>query len=150
MTLEEIVEERRTRSCRKKLRIWFRYRLPRILFHEWPGKPRELIWFWQRGHRGWSNVDVVDIYGYLTPIIRDMVKRMAVNAYGNPVEITLEEWKQILTEIIAGFEAAERISDFHYPTTYGRDRWRKYHQRDVEIFNHGMNLLKKWWFALWD
>jgi hypothetical protein len=98
----------------------------------------------ERGRYGYNRADLWDMWGYLSGLIGRMCRDLAENIHGCParlaepdVDAGCEKWKAILAEIAEGFEAAERADK------EGEDP-------PVEAVNRSLDLLKEWWFDLWD
>jgi hypothetical protein len=139
---------------------------------------RPIKWFIQRGKRGWSNSDVWNLHYYLAEIIPEMLRRLQKNHCGYPGHgeaNTPEKWEAILGQMIAGFEAAQRLSDstsnenskmvsvpckdhpgfseieFTNPWTDEQvTHFKELDKQDTRTFKVGMKLFTKWFFALWD
>ena len=128
-------------------------------------------WFIQRGRRGYADCDVVDMDSYLIKTILPMLKQLKEIKHGHPHGTTSEEWDQILSDMIAGFEAGKHLLEDNYmdeiqpgwydPTKDGPDcvnisessyaKEAEMQQKDKEKFEKkGLALLTDWFFALWD
>ena len=74
-----------------------------------------------------------------------MLKRLQHDTHGYPSQLTEQEWDTILNDIIAGFEASQRIQNIDYENDITEDM-----QRDKAIFEKGMKLFTEYYFNLWD
>ena len=54
----------------------------------------------QRAKRGYSDYDVLDIHMWFVRTLRPMLENILANLYTHPDEITFEEWKSIIEEMI--------------------------------------------------
>ncbi len=130
-----------------------------------PYNLKKVKWFFQRGRRGWADCDWWDMGGYLVGIILPMLKELQQYQHGYPGygdADTPEKWDAILEQMILGFEAGERVSKDEYfmetnadiltrkPTQDEVKTWGKKSKADQKIFNDGLKLLTKWYWALWD
>lgn len=135
--------------------------------------PQEIKWFIQRGKRGWADCDVWSMDWYLIKTITPMLKHLKNVNHGYPYGITEEEWNNILSEMIAGFEAGKHVLDDNYldeiqPDWYdasketkellsglnikpsSRIEERKRMKADEKQFHKAMRLMDKWFFNLWN
>lgn len=143
-TLEMHQEEH---QIEKQYRPWWLIATLRV--HWWLGRHgpgitrRNLVEFWQRGKRGWSDRDTWGFDHYLATVIRDGVQHLNDIKHGWPGEpMTFEEWGQILTEISEGMQAHIDIMDVF---TDADDLTVLTAKRDL-AFTH----LSKYFGHLWD
>ena len=54
----------------------------------------------QRAKRGYSDYDVLDIQMWFVRTLRPMLENILANLYTHPDEITFEEWKSVIEEMI--------------------------------------------------
>ena len=54
----------------------------------------------QRAKRGYSDYDVMDIQMWFVRTLRPMLEKIIAHLYSYPEEITFEEWKAILEEMV--------------------------------------------------
>ena len=54
----------------------------------------------QRAKRGYSDYDVMDIQMWFVRTLRPMLENIIAHLYSHPEEITFEEWKSILEEMV--------------------------------------------------
>ena len=129
---------------------------------------RHMRWYYQRAVYGYSDCDRWGLFSYVSHIIEHMTAELAEKASGypgtgweepfdpdNPANTvlhvpfspggptaeevySLEEWQVILRTISAGFAAASRLLTLDEEPD------------DAELFEHGMELFKEWFFSLWD
>uniref|UniRef100_A0A6M3L9K3 Uncharacterized protein n=1 Tax=viral metagenome TaxID=1070528 RepID=A0A6M3L9K3_9ZZZZ len=135
---------------------------------------KRIKWFFQRGKRGWADCDWWGMDYYLVSIILPMLKELKTNQHGHPCEVTEEEWNNILSEIIEGFEAADRVLKDEYldkiqpgwfeeslkvvsltdrPSVIKRKSMiecGKLIRQDVRLFKAKMKLFTKYFLSLWD
>jgi len=126
---------------------------------------RWLKYCWQRAFRGWADCDWWNLSDYLVVIILPMLKQLKENQHGYPGHgeaDTPEKWDAILDKMVEGFEAGKRIADDEYlvetnadilyrrPTRDEVRSWVRKSKADQKIFNNGMKLFSKWFWALWD
>jgi len=141
-----------------------------------PWKLRQIKFFYQRGKRGWADCDCWAIDSYLISIILPMLKELKKNHQGHPGDVTDEEWTNILSEMIAGFEAADRVLEDDYLDTI-QPGWfeemekipdlnnklsskvitkktmrihASMYKKDIKLFKSKMPLFTKYFFGLWD
>lgn len=123
----------------------------------WYDLTNPIKWAWQRVFRGWDNRAVWSIDAYLAELIPQLLRKLKVDSHGIPAgmfdqpldEITpeaeavaLAKWNAILDEMIAGFEAADRYLNVNY---------RESELPEIKrLFDCGMDLLKEYFFDLWD
>ncbi len=81
------------------------------------GWTRSIIYFIQRGRRGWSERDVWDLESYLAGVIEGSVEHLRQTTHSYPglsltgQEITEQEWDETLTAISEGFGLMARDED---------------------------------------
>jgi len=102
----------------------------------------------QRAFKGWADCDCWDMDYYLSKIIPAMLRDLKDNRFGQPEELTEEEWDKKIDEMIEGFEAARRVIDLDYPDN-GEDLG-KMVNADQKLFKAKGKLFIKWFFDLWD
>lgn len=121
---------------------FFRHRIKWAL--EWPGdKYRAVLWFIQRGRRGWSDRDAWSVDWTLTRILPPMLTRIRDNKQGMPMEFfptgksyylkrnggydpNARGWKvaerrrnKVFNDILAGLEAGRRATELDYEVELG-------------------------------
>ena len=73
-------------------------------------------YFIQRGKKGYSNFDLMDMDNYLLELIPNMLKDFKNRKDGFPMHLNENEWNNILDEIISCFEKANpSTTDFVNP-----------------------------------
>lgn len=79
--------------------------------------------------------EVWNLFSSLSVVIADGLRRLHNGAHCYPEEMTYDEWRAILDEMARDFQKAalhdRRAREPYKPT-------------------RGLELLEKWWFALWD
>lgn len=137
---------------------------------------REVRWHWQRAFRGYADSDVWGFDDYLAEVIEHGVEALRKEAHGWPGDDgeakTFEDWQRILGEIawtfkVAGFIGGGYRREWRYPpdgvwTQEWYDRTIEFdkglpflHQHvmtneEVERYDNGWRLFKKYFFHLWD
>ena len=122
--------------------------------------PKRILWFFQRGFRGYGDNDTWDFDVYLAEVISKGLKQLKKYHHGCPSEIydkyrkrkdltqkqkdrlAQKEWNTILDIMIRGLEVGKEIIEGNY---YGE----KLEDRIYE-FEKGMDYFKKYYFNLWD
>lgn len=140
--LQGAIHEDPTPRWRSELRWWLKTNGLKM-------QRRRIQQFWQRGHKGYSTVDVWGLDSYLIDIIEGSVKELHGMAHGHPGELTMAQWEDILCRICAGMAAGRQLIDLEYITDDGVI------DHDFELalkveFDEAMDLLKAWFFGLWD
>ena len=76
----------------------------------------DIKYFIQRGKRGYSNFDLMDMDSYLLDLITNMLKDFKNKKNGFPSNLDEESWNNVLKEIIEHFEKANpSTTDFENP-----------------------------------
>ena len=101
---------------------------------------RAVKWFFQRAIRGWANCDVWSMDNYLNDILPGMLRRLKIGC-SYPMDMTPEEWLNILEEMAVGFESGNKIDDCFDPNEEKELRAK---------FDRGMELFVKYYNHLWD
>lgn len=135
-------------------RRWYQFgfRSPAVLWsrlrsgHPWLSPFTEIYFGVQRWRYGWSVRDTWNFEYYLSSVIEGGVHHMRQIAHGHPMELTFEEWLQILKEIEVGMEAGRRIMDDMLVDDASDEAWTE----AKEQFDLAMDHLKTYWFNLWD
>lgn len=99
----------------------------------------------QRGERGWSDRDVWGLDHYLSGIMIGSIGHLRDLNHGFPANLTEGEWRDILDAMIDGFQASRDIIEMNYDPK-DRPEYDALHAR----FENGMDLLKEYFFGLWD
>lgn len=133
--------------------------------------PKEIKWFFQRGKRGWADIDVICMDYWFFRTVIPMLKRLKDTKHGYPVDMTEEEWDEKLNKMIRCFEEANEdtcsikneydgdIYEFYEkiinnPELNTLDKWIK---RNYEIYdyrnkmkNEAFKLFSEYFWSLWD
>ena len=133
--------------------------------------PKEIKWFFQRGKRGWADIDVICMDYWFFRTVIPMLKRLKDTKHGYPVDMTEEEWDEKLNKMIRCFEEANEdtcsikneydgdIYEFYEkiinnPELNTLDKWIK---RNDEIYdyrnkmkNEAFKLFSEYFWSLWD
>lgn len=100
---------------------------------------------WQRSKKGYSYFDLWGFDHYHAKVMVNALGELKENLHGHPGELEFEQWKEIIEEIRDGFRAAGDIIDLNFDVADKEAR------KALEAkFESGMDLLKKWYFGLWD
>ncbi len=106
--------------------------------------------FYQRGTRGWADCDTWGLDYHLSCWLPQALKRLRDNSRGCPSELFDEtnednchKWKDILNEIIDGFEAYRKFEE-SYITDIKKEK-----EVDEKV-RKSCELLGKWFGSLWD
>lgn len=130
--------------------------------------PKEILWwivhdvkyFYQRGTRGYSDIDVWNWSSYNATINAAALRQLSDIAHGTPIDYdkpvdpvtgapegyTLEEWQGMLNQMAEGFEAHLRIEDRDYPEL----TLEQHLKHDYKLFEAGMKLYAEHYSELWD
>jgi len=121
---------------------------------------REIKWFIQRGRRGWADCDTWSFNNYLTGIIVGGLKRLKEDHHGCPGDLwdkkavndECHKWREILDEMIQGFEAYLAYSDniFYKRCIFEKEIDLKQIENLREKYKRGMALFAEWFLSLWD
>ena len=105
--------------------------------------------FIERGRKGFCNEDLWSFDNWLSGLIARGLREFKKNCYSYPNDIdNWDEWMSVLDEMIECFEEQTRgISNF-LPSSLETYKKRKAHQR--EKLHKGFELLKKYYYDLWD
>lgn len=136
---------------------------------------RNIRYAWQRAWRGWSDDWVWGINYTLAELVPELLQGMKENGHGVPTTLYASEdelednlekrmvwhasqaiitdddrpnedqqlWFGVLDDIAEGFRAAQRLSEDFY-----KDKLQK--QQDMEKFEKGIELFRRYYFDLWD
>jgi hypothetical protein len=129
---------------------------------------RDIVRFWQRGMRGWSEQDVWDFDDYLSRIIvggvstlrrtkRSVPGTLTIGRLGDediPFSVARVRWDSILQKIIEGFTARQMLARLEY---YVNDIETGVPSLDHALFlklmmksEEGMKLFVEHYDSLWD
>jgi len=104
--------------------------------------------FYQRGTRGYSDVDVWDLGYYVSSFMPEAIRKLKsdnpsiVSAHPTGVK-TRKEWDKMLEKMAKGFEAVNKIADILNLTP---EKFKKLEKTKKE----GMAIFAEWIEALWD
>ena len=114
---------------------------------------RRIQWF----KRGWADSDTFSIDYWFTDRIVPMLTYLRDNLHGHPAELTEEEWREILRELI--FYAERMDEDYwwdHYVKEMGgydnvsAEQIRLISKKTDEYKDNFFELFSEWFFHLWD
>jgi len=120
-------------STIKRLHRWLEH-------HGWKAQLRVACYRQQRADRGFSDMDVWGLHQWLATVIAGSVDELRRIQYGYPGSITPEEWDVVLEKIARGFRGSVEIE--------GQLQDDSPHAR--EQLDEAFDLLKQWFFDLWD
>ena len=133
--------------------------------------PQEIKWFWQRGKRGYSDRDVWEIDNWFLNIIIPMLEQLKKIKHGYPVNLTPEQWDNILDRMIFCFKEANDstcsmineyeekfiLETFGNPSKDNKELKQNFIKRANEIEEYqlkmekeGFQLFSKYFHNLWD
>ena len=104
---------------------------------------REPEWKAQRLTRGFDDSELwsldCTIAEFIAPRLKAF-KEHVEHVGDHPCNITLEKWKEILEQMIEGFELYP--DHFNWPSTDSNENWTKVYK--------ALELFKNWFFNLWN
>lgn len=114
--------------------------------------------FLQRGRHGISLYDVWDLDHYILQVFENGINELKNNHNGYPASLTSEEWEDILSRIeelikiikTEGIDCEEANKYYESNNELwfkAVQEWEKYRQESLEEL---CDLMKKWFFDLWD
>jgi len=110
LNVDDLLSKWKPRTKLEEVWWWIRYGIWNWI--GWRGDLyRYIKRFFQRGCRGYGDCDVWDFHSYLSEVISGGVKDLIEDTSGHPCNLkNLDEWKDILTEILWTFDTASKIS----------------------------------------
>ena len=100
---------------------------------------------YQRMTRGWADYDAYNFNNWFLGVVPEMLKHMRENLHSRPVSVSIEEWEDILTKMESSFRNAD--IDVAVESANSEDNLENFVQDNLE---EGMELLKVWFWELWD
>ena len=100
---------------------------------------------YQRMTRGWADYDAYNFNNWFLSVVPEMIKHMRENLHSRPVSVSIEEWENILTKMESSFRNAD--IDVAVESADSEDNLEDFVQDNLE---DGMELLKVWFWELWD
>lgn len=101
--------------------------------------------WYQRAKNGYSYQDVWSLDSYLDEMLPKALRELAKVNNGYPQELeSLEEWNDILEEMVQGFEAHKKISELEFDI----DNPKEYKELENK-FKKGMKLFVRYYGSLW-
>lgn len=143
------------KSCKRLFSNNPYYLIPRLIRNA----KFEIKMAWQRVFRGYDDAFVWDLHHNFSWLMCEALPKLRKNKTGCPGELyddsnkddECHKWSKILLEIENGFKAGKRIGDGDNWGKVGNpDLSLKKDEEDRKIFENGMDLLKKYYFSLWD
>ena len=140
---------------------WYLITHPWVIIQEF--RPR-IKWFFQRGRRGYADVDAWNLPGYLSDWLPGVLRNLkdgygiptlvyinALNCQEKDLEyITCEQfytaqhkWNEILENIANGFDAAKKINSHEWQSIEELEGLKK------QMFD-GFSLFQEYYLCLWD
>ena len=107
----------------------------------------KIKYFIQRGKRGFSDEDVWDFNYYLSNVISKGLRQLAENKISYPINLTDEQWTDILYKIVHGLEAPI-IADDNVDLEF--DEWKKGLNEALNKEKKALKLFVKYYSNLWD
>jgi hypothetical protein len=99
---------------------------------------RSLKFWWQRRTRGWDDSETWNLDTTICEFVLPRLKIFADNLHSYPGDLTPEDWDVVLAQIIQAMQII--VDEGGYP--FDKD--------EIEIVERGMDLFRKYFFALWD
>jgi hypothetical protein len=122
----------------------FYYKLYRLWNNEISLIHKRILWFFQRGWRGYSDRDVWSFDYYLADVISKGCKHLAKTTHGYPHDSSPEQWDETLNEITKEFEDYIKLTDsYEFHKTFSIEEYNKKLDKMFE-------LLRKNFGSLWD
>jgi len=114
---------------------------------------RQVLCFYQRGKRGWSDQDCWSFDQYLAKVISEATAYLQHKHYGHPADLTDEEWTKILGQISYYFSLVD--TENLWDNVDINDKKTLLNMADKEIAQleealKGFDLLKEHFYSLWD
>jgi len=117
-------------------------------FFDIPYHLRKIKWIYQRISRGYSDRDLWSFDSYLSKVISEGLRQLAVQSCGCPSEFYDEKkkgdecikWKKILLDIAEGFESKQKLTDDEF---FNHEEIDKLYNNDL-----GFNNNKEWGDAI--
>lgn len=147
--------------------MWIFYKIANFFHYI----PKRIKWFFQRGIRGYSDIDVWDISYWFENTIIPMLKQLKKGKHGYPMGMTEKEWDMILDNMICYFEESTKkycSEKNEYEEEYTKDllndneefnksvrnRWLKREEEisryRINMKNKALKLFSKYYYDLWD
>ena len=106
----------------------------------------------ERGERGFSEFDWWNFDEYLTFVIIGGLEKFRDEGHGFPGGFeSFEDWQTILNEMIAGFEAHQRLVNLDgWDSKATREQNDAWQESNEMLWNHGSRLFIKYFGHLWD
>jgi len=95
---------------------------------------RTLRFAWQRLTRGWSDRDTWNLDTTIAEFVYPRLKRFKEVNNGYPGSLTVEEWDNLLDDMIYAFGTSREIHSA---------------DRDWERVDRGLRAFAEWYFHLW-
>ena len=109
---------------------------------------KKIKWFIQRGRRGWSDYDLLDLNCYVAEMMVSALAEMKKKTIGFPGDLSkmgteagFQEWLKILGKMIDGFDAYLKIQDM----SHGEGKF----EETRAVYVEGLNLFRKYFNDLW-
>ena len=119
--------------------------------------PREIKWKIQRIKYGYSDCDVWSFDDYLLDVLIGGLSQLR-NSGSYPSKLkSVDEWESILSEMIDGFKIGKELINLNsFPYQKDTTDYNEYYlekmllKEDQEKHDKAFDLLKKWFYGLWD
>lgn len=107
-------------------------------------------WRWQMMARGYSDVDVWNLFVYITRCTLPILRQFRANHHGYIEELGEEGWDNALDEMIAAFEEIDR-TDGHPGDRMDALTGEYWFDRDaLKRTREGLRLFGEYFLDLWD
>lgn len=150
-TLDKLFsEDVMNKKCKLRLKVRLQY-----FWYGFLDKRDERRYRRQRAKRGYSDYDVLDLQMWFVRTLRPMLENISAHLYSYPAEITFDEWKSILDEMVILLKVMDwddevfvreyrgiHADDFHTDTC---NRVEAERRKAQERF---MELFAKWFYDL--
>ena len=112
------------------------YRLPYKIGRKWDG----IFDFWERGRKGYCRRDVWNLYVHLSEMISNSTLDLIKETHGYPPSLEEDEWEPILLKISKGFAKIVELENSGEEPS----------EEDMKQIDESFDLLKKYFYYLWD
>jgi hypothetical protein len=144
-------------AAKKHFDLW------KLIFH-YPREARDQMkWAWQRVFRGWDDRAAWSYNGWFLRYTPEILEEMKKNLHGYPGNFVdtfgqdgaFEAWKQVLTDMIEGFELARKVDEdmLIYKEDVSEEILKNFEEGEVvsrASVNKAFEYLSKHIHNLWD
>jgi hypothetical protein len=142
--------------------VWY-YPLWKLIFHYPEETIRQTKWAWQRVFRGWDDRAAWSYNDWFLKYTPEILEEMKKNLHGYPggfvdtfgQDKAFEAWKQVLTDMIEGFELARKVDEdmLIYKEDVSEEILKNFEEGEVvsgASVNKAFEYLSKYIHNLWD